>query len=217
MSDESLKFDTGDLNSPRDKLIELINMDMKRDSRVSVRFKTDGDIMKYGAYIASVEKCTRHRAIASVSAMGVGILYYLERNFLDNDKYEECRKNIIPYMMLSGASISRIITNTIKNNDLLVLDGRTVPVWMWDDISGDICGFANRYYIGESSLANYTFWLGLDKLVSCEELYSGIITSDSSDEVMRHINYAKTIVNEVNDFYASIYDLNNGGHLFHDF
>jgi len=207
-------YKTECLKSPRDALIHFINMNMRHDSRVSIRLKADINLMACANYVAYVEGCTQHRAIAAVSAMGCGVLHRLDKIFLDNDIYEECRKNIIPSMMLSSTIMSKIITNAIKYNDLLMIDGSTISVWMWDDVYSDMYEFVNRYYTDESSLANYIFWLGLDKLISCEELYSGIIVSDSSGEVIRHIKYAKTIVNEINGFYASIYDLSIKGHLF---
>jgi len=213
MSDEGLKFGADDLNSPRDKLIELVEKDMSRDNRIKIGFKLDGNLMMCATYVASIEGCTQHRAIAAVSAMGCGVLYYLEKNYIDNDKYMEC-KSIIPKMLVSGVRISEIISDAIVNKFLFRLDGKSVYVNTWDDASGFISGFADRYYMEGHSTASATFWIGLDKLMSNEELYKDLA---NVEEVMSYVSLAKAIPDQINAFNACICDLNNGGHLFHDF
>jgi len=213
MSDEGLKFGADDLNSPRDKLIELVEKDMSRDNRIKIGFKLDGNLMMCATYVASIEGCTQHRAIAAVSAMGCGILYYLEKNYIDNDKYMEC-KSIIPKMLVSGVRISEIISDAIVNKFLFRLDGKSVYVNTWDDASGFISGFADRYYMEGHSTASATFWIGLDKLMSNEELYKDLA---NVEEVMSYVSLAKAIPDQINAFNVCICDLNNGGHLFHDF
>jgi len=213
MSDEGLKFGADDLNSPRDKLIELVEKDMSRDNRIKIGFKLDGNLMMCATYVASIEGCTQHRAIAAVSTMGCGVLYYLEKNYIDNDKYMEC-KSIIPKMLVSGVRISEIISDAIVNKFLFRLDGKSVYVNTWDDASGFISGFADRYYMEGHSTASATFWIGLDKLMSNEELYKDLA---NVEEVMSYVSLAKAIPDQINAFNACICDLNNGGHLFHDF
>jgi len=213
MSDESLEFGADDLKSPRYKLIKLVNMDMKRDNRSKIGFKLDGNLMMCATYVASIEGCTQHRAIAAVSAMGCGILSYIEKNHIYMDKYMEC-KSIIPKMLVSGVRISEIISDAVVNKFLFKLDGKSVYVNTWNNVSGFISGFADRYYLEGHSTASATFWLGLDKLMLYEELYEGL---ESVEEVMLHINLAKAIPDQINAFNACICDLNNGGHLFHDF
>ena len=209
---ESISFGSDDLSSPRDKLIDYIKMDMQRDSRSKVGFVVDSSMMMSATYVASIEDCTQHRAIASISAIGSGVLYYLEKTSIDDDKYAECN-SIIPRMLLSKARISEVISKAIIDKILFKLDGRSMYINMWDDVAGFISGFADRYHLDSHSVASCTFWIGLNKLITYEELYENL---ESSEEVMMYISISKTVIDQINEFNSCIIDMNKEGHLFHD-
>lgn len=211
MSD--LKFGADELkegSTYRDKLIELIRMDMTRDGRDHITYKNDNDLLVYASYVANVEDgCTQHRAVAAVCAIGADILYSLEISDIDKDKYNGCRY-AISKIILSKKATSQIFAMTIVNKSLFVINGITKRVQIWSDVAGFVRGFADRYHLESSTVFAVVFWLGLDKLIDSDEYYSDL---KDNDDIVDIIKLAKNLTSKINEFNDVVSHLNDQGFL----
>jgi hypothetical protein len=212
MSD--LKFGADELkegSTYRDKLIEFIRMDMTRDGREHITFKNDNGIDAFAGYVATVEDgCTQRRAVAAVCAIGADILYGFEESDIDKDNHNACR-SIIPKIILSKKVMSQVLKPIIIKKSLFVIEGISSRVQIWSDVSGFVYGFADRYHLESSTVFAVVFWLGLDKLIGCDELYSHI---KDDDDAVNSIELSKNLTHKINDFNDVILHLNDGGFLF---
>lgn len=195
-----LKFDTDSFDydkTYRDRLIGYIKMDMSNDDRSYMSIKIKNNLLLYAGYVADVESsCTKRRAIASICGIGADVLYGLEISVIDKDKHDEYRSKRSKMLTLNR-SLLNIVNQVIADQRMFVIDGGSTQVHIWNDVYGFVYGFADRYNLGNSSVAAMTFWLGLDKLISHEEMYSFI--GDFKDAVLM-IEYAKSIPAQINDF-----------------